>query len=409
MGRYKLRIIILLSGLLLLLNACSTKSRSEVNLDHALSLIDSVEVDGQILTYLWIYAEAPDYQTIPAQGEGVTCVDDVGRFMEVLERSILEYDRTDLLPIARGMTKFLLYLARDDGLWYNFMETDGTINTTHKNSQAEFGWWAIRGLRGLAAAYNLFHELNLYDALQAEIALKVNAATVHIDKVLNHYSQYKSSLLGKRPAWLVHGAPDKSSELVLALTKLHQTGEFDFFTEIKQLSQGLVASQFRLPGHELNGMYFCWENIWHGWGNTQAYALMEAYRITGDIVFLKSVRLWADNFASYLIDNQFPRRITVNSDYTYSVAEFPQIAYGINSSYQGLKALWNVTQEQKYLIQADRIYDWFSGNNVTGQKLYDPRTGRCFDGIIAPADINRNSGAESTIECLLAALEKYTN
>ena len=34
--------------------------------------------------------------------------------------------------------------------------------------------------------------------------------------------------------------------------------------------------------------------------------------------------------------------------------------------------------------------------------MYDPATGRCYDGINSPVDINRNSGAESTIEALLA-------
>ena len=67
----------------------------------------------------------------------------------------LYYDklnRIDLLPIARGMTNFLFYMLRDDGLWYNFMWADGKINESHQNSRAEFGWWAARALLRLAAA-----------------------------------------------------------------------------------------------------------------------------------------------------------------------------------------------------------------------------------------------------------------
>jgi hypothetical protein len=37
--------------------------------------------------------------------------------------------------------------------------------------------------------------------------------------------------------------------------------------------------------------------------------------------------------------------------------------------------------------------------------MYDPATGRCFDGISDSTRINRNSGAESTIEALYTLLE----
>ncbi|NOY79333.1 MAG: hypothetical protein GXO76_15885, partial [Calditrichaeota bacterium] len=44
---------------------------------------------------------------------------------------------------------------------------------------------------------------------------------------------------------------------------------------------------------------------------------------------------------------------------------------------------------------------WLLGNNPAGAVMYDSKTGRCFDGIVAKETINRNSGAESTIEALL--------
>ena len=85
-----------------------------------------------------------------AASEGVTCVDDVGRLLEVLEAEILYFDREDLLPVARGLSRFLLHLQRADGPWNNFMGADGAINTSHSNNRAGLGWWAARGRRGLA-------------------------------------------------------------------------------------------------------------------------------------------------------------------------------------------------------------------------------------------------------------------
>jgi hypothetical protein len=48
---------------------------------------------------------------------------------------------------------------------------------------------------------------------------------------------------------------------------------------------------------------------------------------------------------------------------------------------------------------------WFFGNNILKQQMYDPKTGRCFDGIKDSSTVNKNSGAESTIEALYTVLE----
>ena len=45
---------------------------------------------------------------------------------------------------------------------------------------------------------------------------------------------------------------------------------------------------------------------------------------------------------------------------------------------------------------------WFFGNNYAQTQMYDPQTGRAFDGIDAALKVNQNSGAESTIEALMA-------
>ncbi len=40
--------------------------------------------------------------------------------------------------------------------------------------------------------------------------------------------------------------------------------------------------------------------------------------------------------------------------------------------------------------------------------MYSLSTGRCYDGIISSGNVNRNAGAESTIEALLT-LQKVEN
>ena len=58
------------------------------------------------------------------------------------------------------------------------------------------------------------------------------------------------------------------------------------------------------------------------------------------------------------------------------------------------------------MLSSQGCASWFFGNNMAGVPMYDPATGRCFDGLNGTVEwrINRNAGAESTIEALLALL-----
>jgi len=295
------------------------------------------------------------------------------------------------------MVNFLLYMSREEGLWYNFMFEDGTINKTHINSKAEFGFWAIRGLRGLSAGYNIFQK---DPKLSKEIKSRILTMNSHLEEVLANYPKIAETEFGHKPNWMISGAADITNELLLVLTKLHQSGDFDYLDEIEKFSEALVLSQYKNAESDINGMYFCWNNIWHAWGNSQAYALLEVYKITGNEDYLNSVKLWADNFVPYYIDQNFPREIIVTNN-GFEQEVFPQIAYGINSVYRGLKFLAEITKEQKYAAYSDIVFDWYLGKNIANSQMYDKATGICFDGINEDG-VNSNSGAESTVECLLS-------
>ncbi len=81
--------------------------------------------------------------------------------------------------------------------------------------------------------------------------------------------------------------------------------------------------------------------------------------------------------------------------------EFEQIAYGIRPMIFATTEAYIITGEQKYADISGQLAAWFFGKNSAGVIMYDKATGRCFDGIIAANKVNKNSGAESTIEALL--------
>lgn len=93
----------------------------------------------------------------------------------------------------------------------------------------------------------------------------------------------------------------------------------------------------------------------------------------------------------------------------YDVKEFPQLSYGIRCVSLGLLRLFEATGNEEYAKLAGLAASWLLGNNAAETQMYDPLTGRCFDGIIDSSGVNYNSGAESTIEALYTITEIFNN
>lgn len=70
------------------------------------------------------------------------------------------------------------------------------------------------------------------------------------------------------------------------------------------------------------------------------------------------------------------------------------------------------TQDKCWHEEAQRVFNWFLGNNDLQVSLYDASTGGCRDGL-HPDRVNENQGAESTLSFLMSLLEmqrvKVTN
>ena len=65
---------------------------------------------------------------------------------------------------------------------------------------------------------------------------------------------------------------------------------------------------------------------------------------------------------------------------------------------------WAATQDQFWIDEAWRAFEWFLGRNDLGQPLHDPKSGGCFDGLHVDR-VNLNQGGESTLAFLLALQE----
>jgi hypothetical protein len=139
------------------------------------------------------------------------------------------------------------------------------------------------------------------------------------------------------------------------------------------------------------------------WGNAQTQALAAAGQLLGNNDFIRSADLEAAGFYAHLLVDGFMKEWDLAS--ADPPLRFEQIAYAVRPMAVGLLRLHEATGRSDYLVMAGLAASWLFGNNALNQALYDPTTGRCFDGIRDSLSINKNSGAESTVEALYTVVE----
>jgi len=232
----------------------------------------------------------------------------------------------------------------------------------------------------------------------------------HLDTLMSEYGIIERENGFPQPQWLVYrSAGDATSELMLGLIALAESASDGREREyVSKFAEGLVAMQQGEATHFPYGAFLSWKNVWHGWGNSQAHALLLASALLPDKKLFEAARLEADHFYSYLAGKEYPQEFVFHvpgSENKIEKKQFPQIAYGFRPMVMAALTLFRQTREKKYAGAAARYASWFLGNNIASTPMYDPRTGRCFDGIQSAEVINRNAGAESTIEALLVMLE----
>ena len=378
--------------------------RGDVNLSHLNFLVEDVDIAGEPMAITHIYSEYPRYEWVDASGEGIAAVDDAARAALVyLDNYELTRD-PDSLDKARRLLNFVLYMQADDGQFYNFiLDRAGTINQTGNTSFKSSGWWAARAARALGAGYRVMRSIDPAYASQLDQAFQ-RIRNVWAGEVAANYGKYDQVHGVQVPAWLIAGGSDVTSIVVLALLEYDSaTDGQDIATRdlLSKLSEGLAAYQ---AGDGRN-YPFAWHPdsatspfTWHAWGSTQVFALARAGQQLDRPEWVASAQREADTFYARLLAGQMVGEWGVLPD------EFPQIAYGANSLVQALVALHQATGDDTYGKLAGLAAGWFYGNNAAGFPMYDPATGRGYDGLLGPSSfrVNQNAGAESTIEALMA-------
>lgn len=134
-------------------------------------------------------------------------------------------------------------------------------------------------------------------------------------------------------------------------------------------------------------------------------ALLLGYKATGCQEYFEVGRKTLD----FLVQETFSEKIyiPVGQAGWYSKGGekhiFDQQPEDVAAMVVALKTAYGMTRDRQYRTRMRQSFNWFLGDNVLYQVVYDQITGGCYDGV-REQYINLNQGAESTVSYLLARL-----
>jgi len=408
-----------------------------VNLAHLDSLHATVpyttSIPGHATTDLgtpldawWVYANynktdgsytptgGGDYHPITnTYGQGAYDTDDVARAAVAYLTHYRYYGDDHSLRYARGALRFVLYMQTTSGpnagnfvLW---MQSDGTLNPTPTPADAPnpadagASYWLARSLWALGEGYATFKTVD--PAFAAVLAARMDLAMGALDGELvgPNYGQYYTLHGYRTPKWFISDGADASSEALLGLAAYYKaSGSAEAAKLATDFGSGIAGYQFGTPRDWPWGALMPWAlsvSDWHAWAAHMTNSLAVAGPLLGHADWVTAAERDANLFDTHLLASFGP----VNG-LLPAPDDVSQIAYGAETTTDGLLAVGRASGKRVYRQLGGLAAAWFFGNNAAGAAMYQPDTGVVYDGINGDGTINRNSGAESTIEGVLALM-----
>ena len=407
---------IILVGLLLTQCAkpAEEKSRPDpdaLNILHLDALYEEILMAGDTVGIVHVSSLAPDYRLAEYPEDGMASTYDAsGAAVFYLHQYKANGDQHSLRK-ARHLLRFLLHMHAPSGYFYNYIWNDSRINAEGINSRAVPSAWSWRVLWAFGEA------LDILDPNDPIIYMISRYRNILINTVIHdgHFgSKATASVMGATlPTWLPQGASaSEASVLLLGLSKALQQPSYsvnldkaDVEAHIRHFAEGIMMMQVHAPGMAEDGAFLSRDNSWQAAGNLQAYALLTSGAQLKDTLMIHAALHEIDTYYPSLIKTEMLHQWSWQKDAgkyaSFDRKVFPQEVEGLRPAVWACLKAYQLNGERKYLDQAKALAGWLTGNNPAHQPMFDPATGLAFDGIKAEGEINKNSGALSTVESLL--------
>jgi hypothetical protein len=327
------------------------------------------------------------YRFVGDEDEGIGCVDDVARAAVLYARNFRRTGNAHVGAQARAALEAVMAMDRGDGAYYNFVWTDGSPNKTGPTSRPGANWWTARALWALGEGALAFRAVDpaFADRLRTQALRTVTFFAKDLERRDGTYKQ-------GMPGWFIGDGADATAVAVLGLAALDQDATNPqvawlmarYAAGIASWTPGTgILAHAHLPSIK--------RTLWHSYGAHMLHALALAGHQLHDERLLAAAKDEATYFTPRLLLAGGPV-----AELNPGVVAFPQIAYGVEPTVLGLLAIGEPRFDQLGALFAS----WLTGNNHAKRPMYDPATGRAWDGIDAKG-ASTDSGAESTIEAML--------
>jgi hypothetical protein len=348
-------------------------------------------------------------------GQGAFNADDISRaavvYVRHWQQTGAQSSRDSAYQLLRGLTYLQTVAGPNAGNVVLWMQPDGTLNPSADPpelpdpSDSGPSYWLARTIWALGEAYPAFVKSD--PAFAAFLRDRLDLALRAVERqVLVDYGKWLDIDGVAVPAWLIVDGADATGEALLGLASyVASTGDPQARLDLQQLGEGVAAMRSGAPRTWPFGAVLPWalsQAVWHAWGGLAPAGLARASEVTGDSAMRRAAVSDAATFTTHLLVAAGPE-----NGWLPSPADHVQIAYGAHSRVESLLAAAEAANRPGLREVAGIAAAWFFGNNPAGVAMYDPATGRTYDGINpndAANPVNRNSGAESTIHGLLTML-----
>jgi len=301
--------------------------------------------------------------------EGVACVDDAARLLDVL-CDVWERARDPAAERwARGLLDFVLWMQGDDGRWWNFVyDWAGTPNETGLTSSTGDNFWHARALLGVSRAWLTFGDD------RAEVALR---------RGLTH------PISGEAPSDV------RSLHLLAALRLLDDASFPDLRPVVRRWADEIVA---RRAGDVLmNNPDERGEP--HLWAHVQEGVLADAGVALEAEALIETARASARTLWAPIVRSGFDRPSVSPYDVSCAVYSLDRLAAA-----DGHGRAAASTGDDAWSELAAVARRWFDGTGDDGRPIYDKAKGRVADGIDR-GRVSENSGAEANLVAAEALID----
>ena len=313
--------------------------------------------------------------TNPDPASGHT-LDDNARALIAVTQYYEKYKNASSLKLVNIYLEFLEYIFNNPGD-HNYVNHDKTFNT-ERNTQEGLDDAGARGMYALAVVANskslpdsikkraakIFRErfdLNKIVPFPRAVAFRIKALCEWME--YNRDAEYKEVL-------------EKHCQYLVKLYKQNCDPKWQWFEDVLAYSNGVIPE-----------------------------ALLLAYKKTGNQKYFNISKDTLD----FLVLHSFNKKccVPVGQSGWFKRGEqktlFDQQPEEVTALVLALKAMYEASGDAQYKKKMRYAFEWFLGNNMLGQVVYDHTTGGCYDGV-GEKEINLNQGAESTVSYLLARL-----